>query len=291
MDKIDDITKNTNAIYNIFGKDEKLNDIFYSTHLPIKYKELTFYPVKTGYFQIFHILAQVFWVTKYDSGISDPKVMGMTNFGFLFYQNKDLKIDNYSSCLPQLELLLLICMNKFDLIGKIADSNFVEHFITFKTIENKYYFIYQNSTYDFKDYENIKSIICEQNSLKLPDYNIHPDIRKKLEEKDRLMARVNENKIGSFEELVDCLMLATHYGEEDIYNLSIRRFVNLLNRYGIFKDYELYTLLSPYIDKKDRNKFKFLSWNSAIPKKDSYYSKVQNIQEIKNQLDKMNNMK
>lgn len=278
MDNLTEDYRKLYELYKNFGSMENFNIVFYSTNQPIPYKNLFIYPVKTIYYIFFHTLAECFFINKYDSKIDE--CMGMNPLQFLFYRNSDKGIDNAMNYLPLLEHLLLMCLNKSQTMenGK-RTIEFVE--------KNKKQFIrIENKDFGWRDFEKIRDIICEQNCIQLPDWKIHPDIRKKLKEKDELMARINKQKIASFEELIDCLMLASGYSEEYILNLSIRRFTNLLKRYDIMKNYELMTILTPNMDKKDREKI--MSWNCAIPKQDQYLSKVTNLSEIEKQISGMN---
>lgn len=267
---LEDDCKKLYDYYKLFGSKEELNIIFYSINKPMPYKELLIYPVKTIYYMIFHIFAECFFANKYDSGL--PECMGMDPLQFLFYQDFSKGVDNADKYLPLLQELLLLCLQLPKKDEKGQDT------VKFVQDGKKCFIIIQGVKYDWKDFEKIRDIICEQNSITLPDFKIHPDIRKKLEEKDKLLAKSNKQKIASFEELIDCLMLAGHFEEDYILELPIRRFNNLLQRYGIMKDYELSTILSPNMEKKDREKIK--SWISAIPKKDQYFSKVTNITDI-----------
>jgi len=270
MDILTDDYKKLYDLYKKFGSSEDLNIVFYSINQPVPYKDLFIYPVKTIYYMFFHFLAECFFVSKYDSGIDE--CMGMNPLQFLYYQDLNKKIDNANNYLPYLELLLLMCLQK----SEISDDG--KKTIEFIKKDNKQFIRIDSQLYNWKDFEKIREIICEQNCIKLPDWKIHPTIRKKLKEKDELLNRINKRKIGSFEELVDCLMITSGFSEEYILNLSIRRFTNLLKRYDIMKNYELMTILSPNMEKRDREKI--LSWNSAIPIQDQYFSKITNLAEI-----------
>lgn len=288
---MEDLTEDYKKLYELykkFGAREDLNIVFYSINQPVPYKKLLIYPIKTVYYMFFHSLAQCFFVSKYDSGIGE--CMGMNPLEFLFYQNKEKNIDNANMWLPQLEILLLMCLKKDEFLDTEKQNKTVEFFMREVKHNNKiikkYFIRIENEEYNWEDFEKIRDIICEQNCIELVDYKIHPDIRKKIQEKEKLLAKINKRKIGSFEELIDCLMLAGHYSEEYILNLSIRRFTNLLKRYDIMKNYDLMTLLSPNIKEKDRENI--ISWNGAMPKQDQYFSKVTNFAEIEGTINKAN---
>ena len=264
--------------YYLFGKDKTFLHVFYELNAPVPYKDLFIYPVKALYYNVFMSLASCFFANKYDSGIRE--CMGMNSLQFLFYQDEKNGINNAQTYLPLLEQLLLMCLHKE------CNTNGKQTIDFIRKDKNKCFILIDGKQYDWKDFEAIRDIICEQNCIELPDYKIHPDIRKKIKEKEDLLNRVNESKPAPFGELVDCLMLIGHFSEEDVLNLPIRRFVNLLKRYNIIKSYELMTILSPNI--KDRDREKIMSWISAMPKKDQYFSKVQKLSEIENKIGDIN---
>ena len=264
--------------YEKFGKGEDFRAVFYSLQFPMPYKDLTLYPVKTYNYMVFHTLAQVFFKHKYDAGL--PECMGMNHLQFLMYENPSKGIFNAQQYVPQLTLLLQMCLHWED------TNEAGKERIKFVKDGKKCYIYFDDKRYDWQDFENIKTIICEQNCIELPDYTIHPDIRRKLEEKEKLLAKINKNKVGSFEELVDSLMIVSGFSEDYIHDLTIRRFTNLLRRYEIVSTYELGTLLSPNMEKKDRESI--LSWNSPIPKNNQFTDKVQKLSDLENQIKKIN---
>lgn len=255
--------------------DEKvLQDSLCAISQPVKYKSLTFYPVKAKYYQFFSLVSSVLHTTKYDSGL--PQCMGMNMLQFLFYVSDDGKINNAEIYLPLLQILLETCLQ----IPHLDDKG--EETITFYQDGKKCFIRIMGEDYNWKDYENIRLLIAKQNAIELVDYTISPDIRKLIEEKKKFMALSNGSKVGTFEELIDSLMVVTGQTEEYILNLTIRRFINIIQRYDIVLGYELSTLLSPYIDKKDKRNT--IKWNGNISKEDYFYSNVQNASALENRL-------
>lgn len=254
--------------------EEDMQETLFAVSEPVRYKELTFYPVKVKYYQFFNILSSVFSMTKYDSGI--PECMGMNMLQFLFYSDKKKGIDNTLIALPMLQQLLEMCMQ----IPHWAENG--EENIIFWKDGKKCFIKIFGKDYDWKDYETIRELIAKQNGVQLVDYSIHPDVRKLIDEKKKLRAQNSGSKTGTFEELVESLMLASKLSEECILNLTIRRFINLIQRYDIMLDYELYTLLSPYIDKKDKKPLP--RWNGKAPQEDYFYSNVQKANALENKL-------
>ena len=257
--------KSIDELYQIFEgvvPKENLNECLFAISNPVTYKGLKLYPIKVKYYQFFHIVSSVFSMTKYDSGLVE--CMGMNMLQFLFYQNPEKGVDNASVALPLLQILLEMCLRI-----PSQDENGNDNIIFWK--DGKKCFIkIMGEDYDWKDYEEIRTIIAEQNSIELIDYNIHPDIRKLIEEKKKFRAQSAENKVGTFEELIDSIMLASGQDEDKILNLTIRRFINLIQRYDIMLSYELYTQLSPYLDKKDKKGV--VRWNGAVKKDNDYKS-------------------
>lgn len=255
--------------------DEKvLQESLCAISAPIPYKGLVFYPVKARYYQFFSIVSSVLHSTKYDSGL--PQCMGMNMLQFLFYESEDGSISNAKMYLPLLQILLETCL-QISHLDEDGNEN-----IEFWQDGKKCFIKIMGVNYDYKDYEKMRELIAKQNAIELVDYTIHPDVRKLIEEKKRLRAATNGTKIGTFEELVDSLMVVTGQPEEFILDLPIRRFINLIQRYDIVLSYELTTLLSPYIDKKDKGKT--IKWNGTIPKEDYFYSNVQKASALENKL-------
>lgn len=255
--------------------DEKvIQDSLCAISQPIQYKGLTFYPVKVKYYQFFSIVSSVLHTTKYDSKL--PQCMGMNMLQFLFYESEDGKISNAKAYLPLLQILLETCLQ----IPHFDDDG--EENIIFWRDGKKCFMKIMGVDYNYKDYEAIRELIAKQNGVELVDYTIHPDVRKLIEEKKRLRAASSGAKVGTFEELIDSIMVVTGQTEEFVLNLPIRRFVNLIQRYDIVLSYELTTLLAPYIDKKDKRNT--IKWNGNIPKEDYFYSNVQKASALENKL-------
>ena len=272
--------KSIDELYHIFEKTipkENLNDCLFAISSPITYKELKFYPIKVKYYQFFNIVASVFSMTKYDSGL--PECMGMNMLQFLFYQDKEKGIDNASVALPLLQILLEMCMR----IPTFNDEG--KENIYFWRDGKKCYMNIFGKDYNWQDYEEIRKIIAAQNGIELVDYTIHPDVRKLIEEKKRLRAASEENKVGTFEELIDSIMLASGQSEDAVLNMTVRRFINLIQRYDIMLSYELYTQLSPYIDKKDKKGI--VRWNGAIKKDNDYMSHLVKASDLEDKFKKI----
>lgn len=259
---------------NIGVSENDVQETLFAISEPVRYKGLTFYPVKVKYYQFFNVLASVFSMTKYDSGI--PECMGMNMLQFLFYQDLEKGIDIASVALPLLRELLEMCM----LIPALNEKG--KENIEFIKNGKKCFIRIFGREYDWKDYEAIRQLIAKQNSIQLVDYKIHPDIRKKIDEAKRLRAQSNGNTVGSFEELIESVMLASGLSEEYVLNLTIRRFFNLIQRYDIMLDYKMYTLLSPYIDKK--NKMSIPRWNGKAKKEDYFHDNVQRASDLEKKL-------
>ena len=271
--------KSIDELYHIFEDvvpKEDLNECLFAISSPITYKGLKFYPIKVKYYQFFHIVASVFSMTKYDSGL--PECMGMNMLQFLFYQNKEKGIDNASLALPLLQILLEMCMRI-----PTTDENGNDNIVFWQDGKKCFIKIF-GVNYDWRDYEEIRKIIAAQNGIELVDYNIHPDVRKLIEEKKKLRAASEENKVGTFEELIDSVMLASGQDEDKVLNLTMRRFINLIQRYDIMLSYELYTQLSPYIDKKDKKGI--VRWNGAIKKDNDYKSHLVRASDLEDKIKK-----
>lgn len=82
---------------------------------------------------------------------------------------------------------------------------------------------------DAKEFDRLRQIIMYQN---LPDYKddswVDPDVKADQEEKHRLLAKKNKSKDPGIEKKIVCVSSQTCYKIEELYKMSIRKFLMLL---------------------------------------------------------------
>jgi hypothetical protein len=107
-----------------------------------------------------------------------------------------------------------------------------------KNTENKWHFSY-------KDFNKIREIICEQNSVELPNEKIDPKLEAALLETQEYMNKLSGNlKIISLEDQMISVLINSALTWESILSLSIRKFVKILERKNKELHYQIYKTAS-----------------------------------------------
>lgn len=262
MKKNFDKEKKLEELYSIMGSHELLNENLYAFDKPIQYKTLKIYPIDMSFYVPFQILANCLQLKKNSSG--DVKAISKSYLDYLFYLCYEKSNSQYVFLLEE---LLLLCL-QLDRHKKDEKENYIidetqqdglRHTIDFASRNgSEWHICIENEEFDGNDFDNIKKIICEQNKIEITDDTIHPDLQEKIEEYEEYLRKKSKEKICSLEGQVNILMCITGLTKRQLETMSIRTFFNVIERYGILLDYSLGTLLSPNIEKKDRDKI--LSW-------------------------------
>lgn len=92
---------------------------------------------------------------------------------------------------------------------------------------------------DKNDFENIKEIICLQNDIDLSEFELDPEVRKQLQRVKQYKAK-HDTSVFSLENKIDGLIVSSNYNEEELLNLSIRKFTRILRRADHKLHYEIY---------------------------------------------------
>ncbi len=114
------------------------------------------------------------------------------------------------------------------------------------------------------DFENIRKIICEQNSIELEDETIQKEIRDKLKEARNFKNKSSNTRMGSLEDQIICILISTSMNMDDIFNMTIRKFVKTLQRVDVKLHYQIYlsASLSGLVEFKDKSFIKH--WMSDL---------------------------
>ena len=226
---------------------------------PIPYKKLLIYPVKIKYYMEFLYLSSCLLLEK--NSIKDPiiavKAISMSYMEYLFMVSND-----------ENRLILLFDGLLRLVLNKVEDKEFE---ISYEYGEDKKpLFKIGNETYNSEDFNNLREIISEQNSLSLPDEKIQKEVREKMEEARRFKERLNKNKTASFEELIMALSLYTGWELSKIYDMTIRKFSMALQRanHMVMSTIYLTASMSGFVTFKDKSILK--GWLSDLEEKDKY---------------------
>lgn len=157
--------------------------------------------------------------------IADPKIISMSYLDFLFYIiDNDENGQIYANML--INILQLCCHIKFEDIRYIKDS------------KGKIRLILNGIEYDKTDFNNIKEIICYQN---MPDYEnkyLDPELEKELNEANELQ---NQNQGSTtLERQLICVSKEYSYKIQELYDIPIRKFVQMLQIADAQLHYKIY---------------------------------------------------
>lgn len=252
---------------------EQIKEFLLQSDLPIPYKDLKIYPIKIKLSRFFFMFAGCLTLEQYKVG--DIKALQMKYLDFLFYKNIQLGINNegYAEAFKE---VLYMCLR---IPRTFLDVNNNEiPTIDFVYSNNHYFIKIYNKTYNAKDFEEIRSIICEQNLLELPDASVSEDIKKKYEEYIEHLKKIGRIKTGDFEDLSLCLMAELGYTKEQVGELTIRTFYKLLERVGFIIDVKISQLLSPNLEKEYVKKIP--NWTDKITKKNKFEEMSTNYSEL-----------
>jgi len=188
---------------------------------PYEYSKLKFYPVRLRDYLLFINAIDCLLIDK--NSIPDAKIISMSYMEYLLLSSNE---DN--SNIEKLFALLSICLKiDFEEIKIGEDEN------------KKLLLVLSGIKIDFDNFETIKKIILEQNSVEIPDYTIQKEIRDKIEEGRRMSAK-GGTKMASFEDQIVSLSMASGIPMEQIYDMTYRKFLKSVSRMDLLIHYKIY---------------------------------------------------
>ena len=236
--------------------------LFYTNDYPVPYKDLEIYPIKVDLYQIFHILVDCLILDEEHKQGGDPKAIPLNYLGYLFYKCK--KMD--SSVLSELKIVLQLCLHINNTFvssdGEIIPS------IDFLYIDNKPSIRIINTIYNSKDFDEIRTIICEQNCVEMPDLTIPMSLKKKYKEQDEFIRKQNKNKVCSLDEMKSRITGRTGITKDKLNQMTIREFAQLIESLEIITSYDTEIPLTPNMKKEDQQKIRH--WLSTAKDEDKY---------------------
>lgn len=138
--------------------------------------------------------------------------------------------------------------------------------------------------YSSEDFDEIKTIICEQNLLELPDESIQKEIRDKLKEAEELRHRGDSNKMAGLEEQIACVIISSGLSLDDIYKMPIRKFSYVLQRADMKLHYQIYlsASMSGMVEFKDKS---FIKHWMTEKEKDKFGGNAMELDSVKSKID------
>lgn len=259
-------------IYNKVNKTQEDNEKFEKINKYLESQMLKIYPfLIKDYFNFF---SNIRFLQIRKNETPDPKVISMKYLDFLFYLAKKNNDNRYIQSMVSLLSTCLKTNNdlKVDNIKYNQDSD--GHIVL----------ILNNVKCTWKDFDNIRRIICYQNILDYDDGYVDPKFRVVIEEAERFKNK--KIKQASLEELMSCLVVSSGYKYEELYNMSIRKFYITLRRAGYKLDYQIIkTGIANGTIKSDIN---VQNWTESLSNKDKYSDMLVDFDEFKNKINKTN---
>lgn len=247
--------------------------VLYTFDKPVSYKKLEIFPVLMSNYYEFSFFASCLLLEK----TTDPdplKTIPMTYLQYLFY-----KASEENRLVYLLDGLLRL------VLGKITDDDFsIEYWVDKKS--NLPIFKVDGEIYDSSDFDNLRSLIAEQNSLDLPREEIQKTVRDSLEKARKYRQKISgRDKMASLEDQIIALSIYSGWSLESIYGLSIRKFKKALLRANHMLHQKIYLQaeMSGMVSFKDKSVL--TGWLADIEQDDDYEDVTMEIDSLKSKVD------
>jgi hypothetical protein len=248
-------------------------DRYYTFDEAIPYKNIKLYPIKVRDYDLFSKCSQILLLEK--NSIPDIKIISMSYLEYVYYLHDQNEGKEQIDFLLILDVLLRLAIgdkdsklktwygrdNKNKPIFRIGEPVFDDKGAE---IESKTKW----EVFDELDFEEIRTIITQQNLVDIPDETIQKDVRDKMESDRAYKERQSGNKPASFEDTILCLVSATSMSLNEVYELSIRKFIKLLRRVDAKLHYQIYmtAAMSGMVEFKDKSVLRH--WMSDLERED-----------------------
>lgn len=233
-------------LYQLTNQDDSMLKVFYANDYPVPFKEdLLLYPVQVDLYYCFHLLVECLLLPHLTSG--DINAISMSYLEYLIYLSEKKQDMTHIVYLSQ---LLLIVFRKEETFTNSNNEEKSSISIDFKNKKLKICDIEVTS----QEFDFIRKTILEQNAIEVPDETLPPELVKAFKEKEEFKLKQSKMKMCSFEDQINVVVAKSSYRRDEIMTMSIRSFTRLLTRVDKIMAYEISTLLSPNMDKKDREK-------------------------------------
>lgn len=218
FDEINNLAKNPSLTY-----EQKILLETYTQEFNSEEDILYINPVTMDkYFEFFYSV-QCLMIEK--NKISDVKILSMSYLDFLFYMiNNDKDGNTYAEMLYEI-LNLTLGVEDSDLRYLYDNDGRVK-------------LIIKNIEYNKKDFDNIKRIICYQNMPNFDDEYINPELKEAIEEAENLKNEVKGTI--TLEDQIISVSISSPYKTEDIYKMTIRKFIKTLQKVDSKLHYQIY---------------------------------------------------
>lgn len=244
---------------------DKNYEIYYIYDSPVEYKKLKIYPVSVLNALEFYFYVDCLLLDK--NSVPDAKIISMSYLDYLFYKN-----ENDNIYLQKLDGLLKLVLKSED--------------IRYGIFNKKHVIQIDGEIYDSIDFDEIKSIICDQNSVETIDENIRKETRDELDKAKRIKDKsIGATKMCGFEDQLICISISTGMTLDEIKLMTLRKFKKYLARIDHKLHYEIYKLAqsSGFVEYKDKNFPKH--WMADLENEDRYSDVLIDEDEVKNKIE------
>lgn len=263
-------------LYQMANQDDSMLKVFYANDYPVPLKkDLVLYPVQVDLYFYFHLLVECLLLPHLTSG--DIKAISMSYFEYLCYRCIEKNDMMHIIYLSELLFIVLRKDRKYiDDNGNEQDTVVVD--LTHKKLQICGVEI-SNEEFDF-----MRKVILEQNAIEVPDETLPPDLVKAFKEKEEFRLKQSRVKMCSFEDQINVVVAQSSYRRDEIMTMTIRSFTRLLTRIDKIMSYEISTLLSPNMEKKDRDKIPHYMESIDTSLKERYEKEFTDIQSLKEKI-------
>ncbi len=223
--------------------------------LPIPYRNIKLYPISVKDYFFFNFYAQCLTVEK--NLIPDAKIIAMKDLEYLYYATET---DEKTPYILYFDRLLSLSLKEDKSFENIRES-----VNRYKYKENKQpFFIIGNEEFYYDDFDELKKIISEQNSLELPDETISKEVRDSLKKAKDYKSKISGSEEATIEDYIISLATVTGWSMEYIYSMSIRKFLTSIKRLDNYIHYKIFLTasLSGMVEFKDKSIIKH--WLSGL---------------------------
>ena len=244
--------------------------------LPVPYRNIMLHPISVKDYMFFNACAQCFSLDK--NSIPDPKIIMMSNLEYIYYTAQESS--EIKPFLVWFDRMLSLCLKD--------DASFLDVNESIKRYgydeRGKPIFTIGEETYTSKDFEELKSIISEQNLYDLPDENISKEVRESLEKAQEYKNKVSGTKPGTLEDYIVSLSGVTGWSFDYIYNMSVRKFIIAIRRFDNLIHYKIYLTasMSGMVEFKDKSFIKH--WLTNLEEKDKYGNVSMDLDEVQDKI-------
>jgi len=224
--------------------------------------EILFYSATMKDYYQFYYCAEVLLIDK--DSVPDIEVISMAYLDYLFKLSQE---DSLVAARLYFLLSLVTKTNAEDIKLGVQDEEIILKI--------------GKSVFNSSDFDKMKEIICEQNLLRVADTTIAKELRDLMSEAKRYKQKISGEKPATLEDQVVCVMISTALTLEEIENLSIRKFIKILERVDHKLHYEIYLSahMSGFADLKDKSILKH--WMANLDK-DRFDDVKISLDEVKN---------